>query len=684
MLQAIRERLSGILAVFILGILVVPFALVGVSSYFQPDAVNAVARVNDVEITQTEYTQSFQNYRRRMQSLLGANFDAEQFDQPVVRRQHLESLINQELLSQVSLETGLAVDDQRLAEAIRNIPAFQVDGEFNHDVYQSRLLAQGSTPQQFENDMRAQLILDQYPGTIASSAIATDWELREYVRLHDQEREFEALIVPAVIDGDEGEPVGEMPETGEEAVAAEDDTAAPEAANEEAAGEAVSEPVADSEPAMAADLSEEALVTWYEANQQDYRSPEQVIIEFIELDASALEQDVAPSEDELRARFEEQQARFITPEARLASHILLEVAPDADEAAVETVREKAADLAQQARDGADFAELARTYSEDAGSASLGGDLDWVEPGFMVQAFEDALYELSLESPVSEPIQTGFGWHVILLRDVRPAEGMSFEEARDTLMQELVAEQQERRFLEQADRLIDIIYEDPTTLLAAGEELGLTIQEAGPFGRDGGTGIAANPDVVSTAFSDLVLQQGSVSDPVDLGENHIVLMRLNEYIPESIRPLEEVRDEVIAAVRQDRAMQAAAERAESLMARITDGADMTALATDEGLERVSAEAATRNSTDLPAGLVGELFRLQPPSDDAPRVAIIELDQAYAVVRLTAVRDGELSDDELIQQQTQRRRIANAAASAEAFGFIRMLRSQSEIDIYEDRL
>ncbi|HMB60945.1 MAG TPA: SurA N-terminal domain-containing protein, partial [Xanthomonadales bacterium] len=259
-LQAIRERLTGIIAIFIFAILIIPFAFVGVNSYFTSDSVNSVARVNDVDISVNDYSQGFQNYRRRMQSLMGARFDPEQFDQPIVRRQFLDSLIDKELLAQVSLEVGLSVDDQRLAQAIREIPAFQVDGEFNTDVYQSRLLAQGTTPQEFENDMRAQLILEQFPGTITASAIATDWELQQFVRLQDQQRSFKALLVKAETEDEEA--VGDM-----ESVAEELDEAAEETLEEavDAAEEAIAEAaLEESEPQEPADSSspvaEEAIV----------------------------------------------------------------------------------------------------------------------------------------------------------------------------------------------------------------------------------------------------------------------------------------------------------------------------------------------------------------------------------------------------------------------------------------
>jgi peptidyl-prolyl cis-trans isomerase D len=287
------------------------------------------------------------------------------------------------------------------------------------------------------------------------------------------------------------------------------------------------------------------------------------------------------------------------------------VAAEAPQVDVETAREQAEELARRVREGEDFAALAREHSQDIGSAGEGGDLGWIEPGYMVQAFEDALYELSLEHPVSDPVQTGFGWHVIQLRDVRPAEGMTYTEARDILLAEYLAEVDERRFLEQADRLIDIIYEDPTTLSAAAEELGLEVHEAGPFGRQGGEGIATNPDVVAAAFSDLVLSQGAVSDPVDLGDNHILLIRLKQHLPEALKPLEEVREQVAESVRRHRAMEAARATAQELLGGLQGGAGIAELAESAGLELVEADAARRTSAELDATLRNQLFLMDAP-------------------------------------------------------------------------
>lgn len=635
-LQSIRDRLNGIIAIFILSLLIIPFAFVGVSSYFTSGAANAVALVNDQEITANEYNQAFQNYRRRLQAQMGSAFDPDLFDQAVVRRQFLDQMINEELLVQVAADAGLAVTDERLAAEIRSMAAFDVDGEFNTDVYQQRLAAQGISVPQFEQDIRSSLVLDQFPNAIGSSAIATRWEIEQYARLQDQLRAFSAVVVPSV-------------------------------------------------PNLEAAVEEEAVTAWYEDHLGDYMSEEQVIIEYLELNASEIGGVVDISEDALKARFEEQQARFITPEARLASHILIEVEPEAPAVDVETARKTAEELVQRVNAGEDFAALAAEFSQDLGSADSGGDLGWIEPGYMVQSFEDGLYELTLENPLSEPVQSRFGWHVIQLREIRPSEGMTFTEAREILLAEYQAEEDERRFIEQADRMIDIIYEDPTTLDAAADELGLQVWEAGPFGRGGSeSGIAANQDVVNAAFSDLVLAQGSVSDPVDLDTNHIVLVLVKEHIPEAAIPIDEVREQIVAAVQQQRAMDAASDAAEALLARLDAGEALEDLAEESGLAVTANEAVSRTAPGIDTRLRDDLFRMAAPVEDEVTTGVIALDEGYAVVRLEGVTDGELAEDDVVRNQMYARRIASASANEEAIGFIQMLRAQSTIEVYEDRL
>ncbi|NOR19265.1 MAG: hypothetical protein GQ538_04155 [Xanthomonadales bacterium] len=636
-LQSIRERLTGILAFAILGILIVPFALVGVNEYFTSSSGNIVARINEKEISFNDFNQSFSNYRRRMQSIMGAAYDPLEFDGLVIRREHLDSLIDQELITQAAESMGLDVDDATLAEEIRKIPAFQVDGEFNVDVYQSRLQVQGLSPKQFQNEMRLQFVVSQLPRNITASSIATAAELAEFVALLDQKRTFRAAMVPA---------------------------------------ESVEPPV---------EFNEEDITAWYDSHSNDYQSEEQVVIEYVELDAAFLPVGLPPEEDLLREQFEAQKARFISPEQRQVSHILIEVAADAGEADKETARQIAEDLSKRARDGEDFATLAQENSQDQGSAPAGGDLGWVETGVMVQAFENAMYELSMEAPVSDPVQTGFGWHVIQLREIREAVGMNFEEARMILVTEYLDDIAARAFLEQADRLVDLIYEDPTTLESAGLVMDLPVNEIGPFTRTGGSGIATNPDVIEAAYSDLVLLQGSVSDPVNLDENRLVMIRLKEHFPVALRPLEEVRDEIVAALDDKLARDNANTRATEFLATLQSGSDeFEALATAYELEYALNEAVGRNSFAPDVMLVKEVFKLQSPAEDSQVQVVLPTSSGFAVVSLDSVVPGTLDEGALLASQQYERVLANSNASQEAYGLMRQLRHNADVEVFEDRI
>ncbi len=636
-LQSIRERLTGILAFAILGILIIPFALVGVNEYFTSSAENVVARINETEITTNDFNQSFSDYRRRMQSLMGEAYDPVQFDQLISRREHLDSLINQELINQAAQSMGLDVDDETLAAEIRRIPAFQVEGVFNADVYQSRLIAQGMSSQQFQNEMRAQFVTNQLPRNITDGSITTRAELQEFTALRDQTRTFGAVLIEA------------------------------------------------EEPEVAVVFSEDEISEWYAAHPEEYQSQEQVVIEYVELDSATLPEASPPEEDFLREQFEVQASRFISPEQRRVSHILLEVSPDAEDAAIETARQTAADLVRRARAGEDFASLARENSGDMGSASEGGDLGWVEPGIMVKAFENAMYELSMEAPISEPIQTGFGWHVIQINEIREASGMGFEEARALLVKEYQDDTAARAFLEQADRLVDLVYEDPTTLESAALVLGLTVAVTDPFTREGGQGVAANPEVSKEAFSDLVLLQGSVSDPINLDDNHLVMIRLREHLPVAVIPLEQVRDEIVASLSDRLARNRSRARAEQLLATAQTGdEDFSSVAESGGLEYIHHEAIRRNAIVPDAMLVKEIFRLQIAADSEPLLVMLPATNGFAVVALESISNGGLDDNVPLAQQQYRRILANSSASQEVWALMRQLRASSEVEIFEDRI
>ncbi|MEE4175653.1 MAG: SurA N-terminal domain-containing protein [Xanthomonadales bacterium] len=636
LLQRIRERLTGMLAVVFLGVLIVPFAFVGVNEYLSAGSGNQVALVNEEEITSEAFNQSFINYRRQMQQRLGDSFDPSDYDSTVARLEHLDRMIDEELLRQAAESLEFAVDDERLAQTIRDIPAFQVDGAFNADVYQARVAAMGMSVPQFESQLRQSAAVSTLPQAISSSSFATDREYREFVALTEQTRDFQALTVPS--------DVASVPET----------------------------------------LPEEQLRAWYEDNQGRFQTEEQVTIEFLEIDGSVLPEGELPSDEDLRAAYEAQKGRFITPERRRVSHILIEAPASAPQGEIEAARLQAEAIAAQALSGEDFATLAEASSEDIGSASLGGDLGFLEPGIMAESFEAAAFELTLDEPISDPVQTGFGWHIIKLTDIEPSSGMSFEEAREVLLEEARESTAERAFLDLADRLVDIVYEDPTTLEAASLDLGLEIKTEGPFTRAGGQGIASNPDVVEAAFSELVLLQDSASDLIDLGPTDAVVIRVLEHEPVRTQSFEEVRDAVEQGVREELAMTRARERAEALKARIEAGEALEAVAEAEGLNLETVEAADRRSLAPDPVVVQNVFKLPRPENDSPALHVIEGMTGYSLVALQSVTDGEVADDAPLASRQARAMMGTINASVESWALVRQLRERADVQIFEDNL
>lgn len=635
-LQSIRERLTGFLAFVILGILIIPFAFVGVNEYLTAGSGNQVALVNDEEISFEAFNQSYLSYRRQMQQRLGEAFDPDVYEGLVPRLEHLDRMIDEEVLRQASEKLGFATDDQRLADAIREIPAFQVDGRFNADVYQARVNAMGMSIPEFEAQIRQSSALATLPQAISNSSFATDTEYREYVALVEQRRAFDVVSV-----------------------------------------------MADTE-SVPPDFSEEALTAWYEANRGRFQTEETVTIEYLEIDADDLPAIAPPSEDDLRAAYEAQQGRFITPEQRRVSHILIEAPASADPADIDAARLRAEALARQAREGGDFAELAASNSEDIGSAPLGGDLGFLEPGMMAESFETAAFNLTLEAPISDPVQTGFGWHVIKLTEIEPSSGMSFEEAREVLIAEAEEAVSERQFLDLADRLVDIVYEDPTTLEAAALDLGIEVQQAGPFSRAGGPGVAANPEVVEAAFSELVLVQGSASDLVELAPTRAVMLRVLEHEPVRTQTLEEVRDRVVAGLRAERALENARDRAAALLARAEESESLAEIAAAEGLEVQSVEDAGRRSAVPDPVTVQNVFRLPEPGEQAPTLHLVEGDNRWNVLALKSVTDGSVEEGALLASRQARAMISTINASVESWALVRQLRESADIEIFEDNL
>ena len=634
MLQAIRERVTGIVAIFILGLLAIPFLFFGVESYIRAVPQDAVATVGDHEISTSEFQTSFARFRAELRQQQGADYDEIATNQPVVRRQHLESMIDEVLLRQHAESLGLVISPDMLAELIRQVPAFQIDGRFEPGLYQQALRASGLTPRGFERELRDDLLLRILPSSVASSSIVTQTEVDRMLSLQNETRAISMIEVLAAL--------------------FEDDIV----------------------------IEDEDVRAYYDDNLSDFLTTEKVSILYVELDTTAMAANVTPSEDELRQRYEAARQRFLTPEMRQASHILIEVTAERDEAAAQAL---AQDLFERVLEGESFAELAEEFSDDAGSAGQGGDLGWIEAGDMVEPFEDALFDLTMTGEVSAPVRSPFGWHLIQLDGIREPEGMSFEEAREEILADYREREAEDLYIQLSERLVDLVFADDTSLEPLAEELALDIRRAGPFSRSGGDGVAGYRQVVEAAFSDMVLLDRTLSDPLEVDRNRMVVIKLDEHFPAEPEPLEVVADDIRDRLADRKAREAARARAERLREQVREaGLALAELAEAEDGLTFSEHAEMGRFDFLQGpGFLNQLFRLSAP-EDGPTLHILSRNDGYALVQLESVRPGDPVMASEQERQLARQQILIGRVNAEVEGLLDYLRANTRIRVVEDRI
>jgi peptidyl-prolyl cis-trans isomerase D len=631
MLQAIRDRITGIVAIFVLGLLAVPFLFFGVESYIRTVPQDAVAVVGDDEISSAQFQTSFANYRAELRRQQGDAYDEIATNQPLVRREHLEGMIDQLLLRQHAAELGLTVTEGALLRIISDIPAFQVDGRFDRELYTQLLRGTGRTPRSFERELRDDMMVSMVPQALSASAVITEAEIDQLLSMQQEARRVSFI---------------------------------------EVASEAFLEQV---------NVTDADVEAFYRDNLDSYMTEEQVRIAYVELDAADLTDGLALSEAELRNRYEAAQERYLLPEARSASHILIETGGERD---AQQARELADELRLRILEGEDFAELAASYSDDPGSAAEGGELGWIEPGEMVTPFEDALYALGEAGDISDPVETTFGFHLIRLDDIRPPQGMSFEEAREEILAEHIERESEAIFIELSERMVDLVFADDSTLEPLARELGLEIRTSDVFSRTGGTGIAANRRVVDEAFSDLVLREGSVSDPIDLDRNHLVAIKLDEHFPAEPMPLADVADSIRERLEREQASDLARERAEQLLAE-AEASELELVAASAELELTQLEQLGRFDFQHGPDFVSALFRLAAPGESAS-LHVLPKGRNFALVRLESVSAGNPAEASEIERMMARQQLRFARMDAEVAGLVEYLRTTTEIRVIEDRL
>ncbi|MGS0825921.1 SurA N-terminal domain-containing protein [Shewanella sp. 0m-8] len=592
MLEKIREGSQGVIAKSILVLVILSFAFTGVSSYLGSSTEVAAATVNGEEISNSALEQAYQNERSRLEQQLGdmfATLSADDNYMQSVKQSVLERLVAEKLLDQNAAELGLRVSDAQVIAAIKAEPAFQTDGHFDNDRYQAILRQLGYQANSFRDMMRTDMTRRQLVATLIGSEFVLPGEAKHLADLQGQTRDIDYKVI-------------------------------------------------DATPFLAdISVTDEQIKTYYDSNLGQFIRPEVVSLDYIELDAKDLASDVTVTDADAQAYYDEHQAQYTQAEKRLAAHILVQLGDD-DSAA----KAKAEAIYKQLQDGADFAEIAKTESEDTFSGEQGGQLDWFEAGVMEPEFDQALFALN-KGEYSNVVKTNFGYHIIKALDIQPGAQAPFADVKEKIIAQLQDKQAVDKFYELQQVLADSSYEVPDTLVEAAKDLGVEVQTTAEFTRSNPPELFSKPELLNEAFSSNVLLDGMNSDVLEVEPNHVVVIRVNTHKAAGTMDLADVRNAIANRLKQEQANEAARKQAQELMTAVE--------ASGVPADFVVQDKLARFAQDVDGAIVNKAFAMAQPTDK-PSVDTVALANGYAVVVLKQVNAAEGVDASLLDALKQR--------------------------------
>ena len=507
---------------FILALLVLPFAFVGVDSYVRGVGGDKdVATVGGQAISMQDFENALRSQQQQMQRALGKNFDPTMFDNPEVRQQVLDGVVNQRLLQVSAQDMKLTTPDAQISKVIIEIPDFQDGGKFSLSKYDEVLKLNGLNRASYEQRLRGDLAQQPLQDVLGRTNFASAAQAGLYQKLTEQAREIQVATI---------------------------------------------DPTAFLAQAKVDDAQVKAD---YEKSPDSYRAPEQVKIEYLQLNQAALQGSVTVSADEIKGEYDKRMKEFSAPEERRASHILLGFDKDdkgQPKAASKDAAKTEADAIMKQVTGATpekFAELAKQKSKDPGSAAQGGDLGFFGRGQMVKPFEEAVFAMK-PGEIRGPVESDFGYHIIRLTETKPERTRPFEEVRAQIEGELKLQKAGRLFSESAEKFQNRVYEQSDSFVRIAEELKLEAKKTDWLTRSQVQALAAgNQKFVQPVFSSASIAAKKNSEAVDLGNNSLISARVLEHKPSAVRPLDDVKPQITQQLQRrlaaELAVKAGAER-----------------------------------------------------------------------------------------------------------------------------
>ncbi len=635
-----RKKVQGIVTWSIIIVIGLAFASTGLMDYFSFGGSSQIAaKVNGEKISWRAVDALYDRMQRQMGDRGG--------DARTMKDQLRYALAQRTALLSSAKALGFVVGDEQIARTLLQIPAFQVDGQFSKERYNQVLQDASYNDVLFRHELAQDVLLGQLEQGFAKTSFSLNDELARMVELIDQRRDIGYMTIPV---------------------------------QKFKAG---------------IQISKEDIQKHYDENKSSFVIPEMVSLQYVELSLDDLAKDVAVNDEELQNYYNDHKGSYSAPERIHARHILIPInaaatakagsgnanqtAKNADESA----KAKAEDIMAQLQKGGNFEALAKEHSADTGSAENGGDLGWFARGQMVPEFEQAAFTLRKANSITGPVKTAYGYHIIQLLEYKPAETRSFADVRSLVKEQLQRERAQANLADKGEQMAKLAFENASSLTPIMEQLGLKLKETAPFSRQGGQqdSINSNPAVIQAAFSEEVLKQGQNSEPIKIGDNSIVVIRMKSYTESKQQTLAEVeksiQDKLILQAAADKAQEASDKIEKALAA----GGDPNTIAKDNALTWKIKSEVSRNSTDSERTIIATAFQTpKPEAKDKPGVRSVKLPTGdYLVMAVNKVQDGDIGKIDAATRLGYRQSLADVYGQIEFALYATRTVNQAKIEM-----
>ncbi len=626
MLRLMREQAGSWLIKVLLGAIVIVFVFWGVGS-FRSQRGDRIATVNGDPITLDEYRNTFDNLVDQLRRRFGNNLDGDMIEKLQVKKQALNQLINNTLLLQEAKRLKFRVSDTELAGAISEIPAFQEAGRFDNRLYRNVLERLRMTPEEFEVAQRNGIMIEKLSTLVTSGVKISDQEAMEWFNWANASVNIDfALFEP--------------------------------------------DHYKDVNPSL------EETKTYFESHKENYKTEAMVKIRYLHFSPDEYRSKVTISDEELLEYYNENQEAFKTPKTVEARHILFRVDENATPEAVKKIQERELDILKLAKEGKDFAELAKQYSEGP-TRDSGGYLGSFRKEAMVKPFADMAFSMKA-GEISEPVRTRFGWHIIKVEKVNKASVLSFDEAKERIKKKLAGERGKNLAYDEAEAVSEVSFEE-NDLFKIAKERNLKVLTTNFFSRKGPEkGISTPSKFASFAFN---LSVGEISDIQEF-ENGYYIIQLIDKIPPKIPEFTQVKETVRADLVREKQGEKAKTDANSFLAALKSGKSMDAESKHFNLTPTSTGFFKRSDSIPKIGPEPEIAETAFQLTNEKKLAenVIKGVKGYYIIQFSGRKTPEAENFNKEKGDIEKRLLAQKE-SRTFDALLTQIRSKSDISIQE---